>query len=824
MTFINWPILLALSGVAVPILIHLFNRRQAAPMDWGAMRFLMASITSRKKRILIEEILLMSMRCMLVALLVLTIARPFLPSHSGIPWMIVLPTVLSASVCAAIGASMWSQKRARMILLLATGMLLLIAGGASATEYWSQTRIWSAAGSKDIAVIIDASTSMTLQTDEKTNFQQALEEAGELIKARRRGDAFSIILAGAGPDAIVPSPISNPDELQAALESAEPMGSAMNLSKAIAEATACLERGTGATKTIVILTDGQKIGWNVAGANQWDLAAAGFERLPSTPMILCRDLPLPPSIDNASIGEITFSRGVIGTDRAVGINVEIINAGKAQIPSATVELQVNGIIVATEAVGEIPPQAVKTVYFTHLFDKPGPHVATVRILRKDDIPGDNVSHRIVKVTRKLPVLIVNGNPDALDAHLLKLALTPREGTDPNQKYLVEPTVVPTAEVVQQGDFARYRVVALVDVPRLPEAAARGLENFVTEGGGLLVAPGRGALADFYNRWTDARRRSFTPAKMTERLVSPDKPARVAVNTFRHPALTVAGDTVRSDIDKAAISAWWKMSARAGSSIGGDLNTSEPMLVERQTGKGRVIMLATSLGAQDSNLPRLECYVLLMHELTYYLATGSGHLHAAAQAGATVVTELETEDENELKLAENEVVTVIAPNGNTLEAKTKIDKRTLRIRFDDTRRPGLYRFQLPPSLAKRLRAETSDGKSVPFAVFGNPDEGLIEKLSDEDFGLLKTQVNVFHAKTFGELVSAVKGDIPGQELWKYLALGLLALILGEVALTRWISSQRQAGSTEKIPFVQEGGDRQTMKQRARDALASTDVQI
>jgi hypothetical protein len=820
-TFLNWPILLALSGIAVPILIHLFNRRQATPMDWGAMRFLMASITSRKKRILIEEVLLMSMRCMLVALLVLTIARPFLPSYSGVPWMIVLPAVLAASVCAAVGSAMWSQKRARLLLLLATGVLLLIAGGASAMEYWSQTQLWSGSSSKDIAIIIDASTSMTLQTDEKTNFQRALDEAGELIKARRRGDSFSIILGGAGPDAIVPSPISDPNELQAALGSAEPMGSSMNLAKAIAEATACLERGHGATKAIVIITDGQKIGWNVASANQWDLAAAGFERLPSPPLILCRDLPVPASVDNASLGEMTFSRGVIGTDRAVGIDVKIINAGKAQIPAATIELQIDGLIAGSQAAEEIPARAVKTVHFTHLFDKPGPHVAMARILRKDDMPGDNVSHRIIKVTRKLPVLIVDGNPDGLDAKLLKLALTPQEGAD--QKYLVEPTVVPVAKVVQQGDFGRYRVVVLVDVPRLPESVAKSIEKFVTEGGGLLVAPGSHVLADdFYNKWLDERRRNFMPAKLMERQVNLDKPARMAMNTFRHQALTIAGDMAYSDMDKAAISAWWKMSPRAGASIGGDLNTSEPMLVERQSGKGRVIMLATSLGAEDSNLPRMECYVLLMHELAYYLATGSGSPDAGTQAGATVVTELEAPDEDELKLAENEVVTVDAPGGNTLEAKIEINKRILRIRFDDTRRPGLYSFQLPPSLAERLKAETTDGKAVPFAVFGNPDEGLIEKLEAEDFGLLKTRMNVFHAKTFGELASAVRGQIPGQELWRYLALGLLALILGEIALTRWISSQRKAGSTEGIPFVQEGGDRQTMKQRARDALTSTDV--
>jgi len=821
-TFINWPILLAMSGIAVPILIHLFNRRQAMPMDWGAMHFLLASITSRKKRILIEEVLLMSMRCMLVALLVLTIARPFLPAQTAIPWMIVLPALLAGSVCAAVGSAMWSQTQARLLLLTAAGLLLLIAGGASAMEYWSQTQRWSGSTGKDIVVIIDASSSMTMEIDGKTNFQRALEETRELVRTRNRGDAFGVILAGAGPEAIVPSPVSDPDELQAALDSAKPMGASMNLAKAIAEATTCLERGNAAAKAVVILTDGQKLGWNVASTSQWSVASAGFERLSSIPLVLCRDLNVPASIDNASVGEIAFSRGVIGTDRAVGIDVEVINAGKAQIPSASVELHIDGVIVDTQTAEEIPPQAARTVNFTHLFDKPGPHAAVVKIARPDDIPGDNISHRIIKVTQKLPVLIINGNPDGLDAEMLSLALTPRDGTD--EKYLVEPTVIPVGGVVGQGDFGKYGVVVLADVPRLPESVTGNLEKFVSEGGGLLVAPGTRTIADFYNQWTNVKRRSFMPAKLIERIIRPDKPARTAINTFRHSALAVAGDTAYSDMDKAAISAWWQMTPRVGGSSGGDLNTSDPMLVERQAGKGRVIMLATSLGAIDSNLPRLECYVLLMHELAYYLARGSGHLSIGAPAGATVVTELTAEGSGRLASSPNRTVLVTTPAGDTLEAKTRIEKRSLRLRFDKTHRPGLYNFQLPPSLAGRLKASTTDGKNVPFAVYGDPDEGHMEKLTDDDFTLLGSQTSFFRAKTFSQLSSAVRGQIPGQELWKYLALGLLALIIGEIALARWISSQRSSGIEEAVPFVQEGGNRQTMKQRARDALTLTDEQV
>lgn len=71
MTFLNWAMLAGLAAVAIPILIHLLNRQKATLVDWGAMRFLLESLTSRSRRILIEEIILMVLRCLVVALLVM---------------------------------------------------------------------------------------------------------------------------------------------------------------------------------------------------------------------------------------------------------------------------------------------------------------------------------------------------------------------------------------------------------------------------------------------------------------------------------------------------------------------------------------------------------------------------------------------------------------------------------------------------------------------------------------------------------------------------------------------------------------------------------
>src|SRR5437588_7989082 len=74
--FLNALMLLGLAGLAIPPIIHLLNRRRYEVVDWGAMQFLQVSEVTRR-RLLIEELLLMLLRMGLIAALVLAWAGPF---------------------------------------------------------------------------------------------------------------------------------------------------------------------------------------------------------------------------------------------------------------------------------------------------------------------------------------------------------------------------------------------------------------------------------------------------------------------------------------------------------------------------------------------------------------------------------------------------------------------------------------------------------------------------------------------------------------------------------------------------------------------------
>jgi hypothetical protein len=261
MTFLNWAMLAGLAAVAIPIIIHLLNRQKATMVDWGAMRFLLESLTSRSRRILIEEIILMALRCLAVALLVLALARPFMPSHTTIPWALVLPAFLAGVILAGIAAAMWPNVRTRWILLAISGGLIGAAVLGSALEATLQTRQWSlSGGERDVAIVIDGSTSMTVPIEGKTNFERAVEEVRTVVAACRPADTVSLLVAGPIPRPFMANPTSDRKEIEDTLKTMTPTGGSMRVLDSLIAATASLAQGHNAAKKIVLISDGQGVG------------------------------------------------------------------------------------------------------------------------------------------------------------------------------------------------------------------------------------------------------------------------------------------------------------------------------------------------------------------------------------------------------------------------------------------------------------------------------------------------------------------------------------------------------------------------------------
>src|SRR5579862_2276260 len=84
MSFLNPVFLGALALVGIPLLIHLIRRRKLKVVHWAAMEFLLQSQRKQKRRLRIEELILLALRMLIVALAALAFARPVLRAL-GVP-------------------------------------------------------------------------------------------------------------------------------------------------------------------------------------------------------------------------------------------------------------------------------------------------------------------------------------------------------------------------------------------------------------------------------------------------------------------------------------------------------------------------------------------------------------------------------------------------------------------------------------------------------------------------------------------------------------------------------------------------------------------
>src|SRR5437868_7060327 len=64
-----------LAAAGAPLVIHLLNRRKYREVPWAAMQYLLAAIRKNSRRIQVEQLILLLMRMLIIALLVLAVAE-----------------------------------------------------------------------------------------------------------------------------------------------------------------------------------------------------------------------------------------------------------------------------------------------------------------------------------------------------------------------------------------------------------------------------------------------------------------------------------------------------------------------------------------------------------------------------------------------------------------------------------------------------------------------------------------------------------------------------------------------------------------------------
>ena len=737
MSFLSILFLWSLPLTAVPVVVHLLNRRRREVISWGAMQFLQEARPRRWRILRLSDLLLMLLRALLLALLIFALARPLLRTR-------------------------WSRSGA----------------------------------ARDVVFVVDTSLSTSRRLNGQRAFDGILREARGLVDGLSDTDTLRV-LATSPRRWILPIGVSisgeTKREIRGRLEELSPTLASADMMACILDALDVEPSDGSAERLVVVLTDGAAHGWRTEAAGLWQAVRTKMENLPVKAAVRVVSVGDDASkAANLSIESLGSSRQLAAVGAPVTLTATIRNRGREAIGPAVLSWRAGDQALGVTTTVALEPDQATTAEIQHSFERPGVHEVLCEARCSDDVAPDNACRYVVEVVDRLPVLVVDSRPGERSMERTEsgflLAALGRTRPDPHRRWrsVFDAKVVSPAELPALWP-EDYACVVLADVPRLGPKGAERLAAYARAGGGVWLALGNQADRTYLNTVLHQGPAGLLPLGLTEPVGDQSDRERcdaIFVPSRPHRAVALLADERRCDLDRARIYRRHCFDTRKqpkGVSVLMKTSRGAPLVLEKTVGRGRVIVQATPLNARWSNIPLLKAFVMMVHEYLWYLAEP-----------AVPQRNLEPGEVLAARLPVGQVgdtARLHTPLGTTRELTG--GKRGSKRLFSCSVTAGPGRYQLD--------AESPGGKTVstPYWVRRNPAESDVRALEDAERKDLAAQ----GALTFGADPLRSLADSPStagtEPIWSWLLVALLALMLGEGLLAARMTRRRYAASAPAV---------------------------
>ncbi|NQV26894.1 MAG: BatA domain-containing protein [Rhodopirellula sp.] len=740
--FLNPWMLAGLAGVSLPVLAHLLSRRKYDTVDWGAMQFLEIGRNARR-RIKLEELLLLALRMGMIALIAIALSRPWISGG-------IINSFASRPAC-------------------------------------------------DIAIVIDSSYSTDWNAKAQTPREQAVRWAKALLDQLGPGETVGLIDARETVEAMIPSLTRDRSLIRESLvDLPKPSGSS-RLNDGILRGLQMVNAGTNVSRHVVVVTDGQLHPWRDADEHLWlQLKELREQATVPADVWVVSTQKQQARQNNDAVDRLQLSRELTVVDFPVRIRTRLKNSGAKAAANRKVYLEVDGQRLADKMISvRVEPDGQATIEFEHRFRTPGSHVIAVSI-DNDNLPGDDRSEAAIEITDALPILLVDGSthPDPARSEIFfaKSALSAVANPTP---WIKARTVFTNG--FSQASIGDAQVILLANIPRLTDGQLDVIKDFVDSGGGLGIALGDQIDQEWYNSRLFDRGRGLLPAWLEKIESAPsgldEAPITIESESLQLPWISrfqTGGDDGLLD---ARFSKWHsttlqpKLPAenisppssnaavqvtestdRPAAATAGRYSNGDAFLLSRPFGRGRVALMTSTLDADWTTLPARPDYVAFLHEWIFQLA--SGRVTRNVDTGSPLFYPIAQEDN-----ATDWVF--INPEGRELDPLPAGDELRPMVRLDQTHLPGTYRLRKRPPNGEKANPVSDEF----FVVNFDRAESELTPLSDERWAELTDENRLQRIETPEELFASSETGTARVEFWHLLLLAFLAILVGEVFMTR-----------------------------------------
>jgi hypothetical protein len=746
---------------AVPLLIHLLNRRRHRPLSWAAMRFVQAAYRKTRRRVQLENLLLLFLRMAAVALLALALARPFTGRESPL-------------------APLTERRR-------------------------------------DVVLLLDGSASTGFRETVESVHEAILERARDLLGELdgTRGDRVRLLHAAG---AVRQLSASSPEDALAALSTlAAPRDERLDLEGALAELLVLAQEDAGTSGRsaleVRLLTDLQRNTFLPAflgpaeGAAAEPAASALVAGNPAGGMagildrlselgveLLVEDLGPGTRVPaNTGVEALEPLADILGPGLPVEIGVRVRNFGAGGRSGLRVALSVDGVRQPSQKI-DLAAGSSAQVVFPVVFKEAGFH-ALVAELEGDRLAVDDARASVVFVPRTLSVLLVDGDPhDEIErdevGYLRALLEPPDDGgliAAPGGRYSPFACEVITASAFgPEVELASFDALVLANPSSLSAQAVERLEAWVARGGALLVTLGDrssdpSALSGLNARLWRADGSGLLPARLAGHVAVGSRRSacfRAAWFEDTHPALSFfADERWRAYLTEIPVYEFVACEVTGEPGASGtrvlarlDDEQRSPLLLERTYDRGRVFLWTTSIDKDWNRFPDTPATMIpLVHELLRYAGTGRVPVRNAP-VGATLELEQDSFPRGAM---------VVRPDGSRRPLDGEPSELT----------EGLWRLPAvgPADSAGLWRVESESPVPLHFAIQLDPAEGALERVAPEE---LEASHRAWRLQRPDSGEESEREEPERGELWRWLAGTTLLTLILETLWAAWIGRGRR----------------------------------
>lgn len=649
------------------------------------------------------------------------------------------------------------RRRLQNLLLL---LLRCLALAALVLAFVRPYVSWGADGARasgrTVILLLDRSFSMRAGDGAggRTRFAQAVEEALVELDKRKADDEVGLVLFDEGVEVLArPGKRSDEDragaraEIRRILQGLSPGDGGTDFVQAIRSAEALLRDSATAKREILLLTDLQASG------------LASTERLvPLAPGIELRTKIVgEPALSNVAVSGLSGITTLYQARYTDPLRVRLTNHGDGPAEKIRVEFLLNEQPVEERQIN-LRAQETGAVMFSGFNLNPGINSCAIRISgAADRFAADNRFLFTLRRTVPIEALVIEtATRGRSESFYLRYALT----TGENLPFQV---TVRTAGAVDPSRLSQYGLIIVNDVRITPSLGAQ-LRRAAEAGAGLILATGpHSEPSAFAAAWGDE-----FPAKLLG-TVTPRGGALTLGGGIRrdHPIFDLFGDG--GPLASGRVFGYHRIEPGAGASVLARFDNGDSAIMEWPYGRGRMLLLATTLDASWNDLPLRPVYLPLVRQMTRYLVEREER--AWHPVGTEIALPVAANDEKAPPLLEQ-------PDGE---------------RVRNLPRTSTGEWLLRPSQAGFYRLRTGD-RADPFAVNVDPGESGLRQLAVAPFvaqwnareGAIPAEGGSGPALRAKPEPAELEGR---QQLWLYLLAAALLLFLSEGIVARRIRMAR-----------------------------------